>query len=87
MMVSAEPDTESNVKAAIQIVIGITVTAVICLVFLYTSAPIFWETRYPDGSYPISWRSGLAFLLFLAVGQLVGGFAMRSVGRPGRRSE
>jgi len=72
MMACADPDTESNVKAAIQIGIGIAVTVVTCLLFLYTSAPIFWETRYPDGSYPISWRSGLAFLLFLAVGQFVG---------------
>jgi len=67
-----EPEAGSNVKAAIQIVIGITVTVGICLVFLYTSVPLFWETRYPDGSYLISWRSGLAFLLFLVVGQFVG---------------
>jgi hypothetical protein len=88
-------DTESNVNAAIQVIIGITVTVVICLLFLYTSLPLFSETRYPDGSYPISWRSGLAFLLFLAVGQFVGFCVARRIGRwvtitlkcPGRRED
>jgi hypothetical protein len=31
-------------------------------VLLCTSFPFFWETRYPDGSYPMTWRSGVVFL-------------------------
>ena len=71
-------------KAVMQIVIGIVVASVISLLFLYTRLSLFWETRYPDGSYPISWRSGLVFLLFLAVGQLVGFYIARRIGRTER---
>ena len=70
-------------KAVIQIIVGIMVTVVICLLFVYTRLSLFWETRYPDGSSPITWRSGLAFLLFLVVGQLVGFFVARRMGRTG----
>ena len=71
-------------RAVIQVVIGIVVTAVISLLFLCTRVSLFWETRYPDGSYPISWRSGLAFLIFLAVGQLVGFYVAQRIDRTGR---
>ena len=69
-------------KALIQIVIGIVVTVVVCLLLLYTRLPLFWETRYPDGSYPVSWRSGLALLVFIAAGQLVGFFVARKMQIP-----
>jgi len=71
------------VKAVIQIIVGIMVTVVICLLFLYTRLSLFWETRYPDGSSPITWRSGLAFLLFVVAGQLVGFFVARRMGGTG----
>lgn len=75
----------TSLKAVVQIVIGITVTGEICLLFLYTRLPLFWEAHYPDGSSPLSWRSGLAFLLFLAIGQLVGFFIARRIGRTVRQ--
>jgi len=68
-------------KATIQSIIGFAVTAIISVLFLYTRFSFFWEIRYPDGSSPITWRSGLAFLLFLTMGQLAGFFIVRRIGK------
>jgi len=72
---------KSKMKATIQIIIGFAVTTIISVLFLYARFSFFWEIRYPDGSSPITWRSGLAFLLFLTMGQLAGFFIVRRIGK------
>lgn len=72
-------------KTVLQVVLGIALTIGVATLFLYTTLPIFWEVRYPDGSYPITWRSGLVFLIVLAVAQLAAFFLVRRRGKPARQ--
>ena len=54
---------------ALQVFFGLICCMAIAGYLIYSSHSFFWETPYPDGSNPITWRSGLLFLLLLAMTQ------------------
>jgi hypothetical protein len=71
-------------RITLQILFGL-VCAAVTVGLIYSSLPIFWETRYPDGSSPITWRSDVALLLLLSLTQWVSSLAFRWIKRYGRR--
>lgn len=64
---------------ALQVLLGLGVCTVVILGLLYSPLSFFWETRYPDGSTPITWRSDVALLLLLSLSQWASFLAFRWV--------
>ena len=58
-------------KTVFQVLLGLALCFFAVLGLMHSSIPFLWETRYPDGSYPITWRSVAVVLLLVAVTQLV----------------
>jgi hypothetical protein len=56
-------------RIALQVLSGLVLCAGVAAWLIYSSRSFFWETRYPDGSNPITWRSDLVLLLLLAITQ------------------
>jgi hypothetical protein len=56
-------------RIALQVLSGLALCTAVAVWLIYSSRSFFWETRYPDGSNPISWRSDLVLLLLLAITQ------------------
>jgi TRAP-type C4-dicarboxylate transport system permease small subunit len=56
-------------KTALAILCGFALCAGVAFWLMYSTVSLSWETEYPDGSIPITWRSGVALLLLLAVTQ------------------
>jgi hypothetical protein len=69
-------------KTIFQVLFGIVLSIVIAVGLTYSRLPFFWEAHYPDGSYPITWRSGLLFVFLLAVTQWIAFLIFRRSGRP-----
>jgi CDP-diglyceride synthetase len=69
-------------KTLLQILFGIVLSVVVAVGATYSRIPFFWETHYPDGSYPITWRSGLLFLVIVAITQWIASLFFRRNGRP-----
>ena len=69
-------------KALLQILFGIILCIVVVVGATYSRLPFFWETHYPDGSYPITWRSGLLFLVLFGVTQWIAFLIFRRNRRP-----
>ena len=69
-------------KTLFQVLLGLVLCIVIAVGLMYSRLPFFWEAHYPDGSYPITWRSGLLFLVLLAVTQWIAFLIFRKSGRP-----
>src|SRR5271157_1515504 len=54
---------------ALQVLCGLVLFMAVAVSLIYSSHSFFWETRYPDGSNPITWRSDVVLLLLLAITQ------------------
>ena len=68
-------------------IVGIGLCSVISMGLIYSKLPLLWEAHYPDGSYPITWRSGLILLALLAVTQWVASVAFKRIGGPKLKSK
>lgn len=66
---------------ALQVLFGLVVCAVAAVGLLYSRLSFFWETRSPDGSSLITWRSDVAFLLVLSASQWASYLIFRRTGR------
>lgn len=58
-------------KSVLQILLGLVLCFFVVFGLMHSNIPLLWEARYPDGSYPITWRSGAVVLGLIAVTQLV----------------
>ena len=58
-------------RIAPQFFTGCLICAAITLLAFYVNPSLPWEPQYPDGSTPITWRSGLLFLALLTIAQLI----------------
>lgn len=56
---------------------GVALCLAIGVSLYYSRFVFFWETSYPDGSYPITWRSDLVLLLLMSVAQGISFLAVR----------
>jgi hypothetical protein len=63
---------------ALQVLCGLVLFMAVAGSLIYSSLSFFWETRYPDGSNPITWRSDVVLLLLLAITQGISFVAFRS---------
>jgi hypothetical protein len=72
-------------KAVLQILLGLALCIVIAVWLIYSSFSFFWESRYPDGSNPITWRSDMVLLLLLAITQGISFLVFRRIRLHGRR--
>jgi hypothetical protein len=71
-------------RIALQVLFGLVVCAAVTAGLIYSTLSFFWETRYPDGSNPITWRSDVALLLLLSLTQWVSSLVFRWFKRYGR---
>jgi hypothetical protein len=69
-------------RIALQVLFGLVGCAAVTAGLIYSSQSFFWETRYPDGSSPITWRSDVALLLLLSLTQWVSALMFRGLKRP-----
>lgn len=61
---------------SLQVFLGLALSAMFAIAWLYLGP--FWEQLSPDGnSYAITWRSDLAFVLLVAVSQLISFWVFR----------
>jgi|SRR5208283_329342 len=67
-------------RIALQVLFGSVLGTAIAVWLMYSRLSFFWETSYPDGSNPITWRSDVMFLLLLAVTQAISFFVFRGLG-------
>jgi len=56
---------------ALQVFSGLALCVAIAVPLTYSSFSFFWETQYPDGSNPITWRSGLLLMGLVAITQWI----------------
>lgn len=56
-------------RVAWKVLLGVLLAMAVGYSILFSSFPLFWESQYVDGSYPITWRSDLVFLLVLAASE------------------
>jgi uncharacterized membrane-anchored protein len=68
-----------------EVLVGVVLCAGVASWLMFSSHSFFWETRYPDGSSPITWRSALVLLVLLALTQAAS-FVIFQRLRPGRPS-
>jgi hypothetical protein len=68
-----------------EVLVGVVLCAGVASWLMFSSHSFFWETRYPDGSSPITWRSDLVLLILLALTQGVS-FVIFQCLRPSRPS-
>jgi len=70
-------------KIVLQIFFGLLLCLPITAWLTYSSVTFFWEhqTAQPH-VYPVTWRSGLVFLLLLAVTQWISLIVFRRIRRP-----
>jgi hypothetical protein len=66
-------------KTVLQIFSGLIVCIAIATWLIYSSVPMFWEHETQSHVYSITWRSGLVFLLILAVTQWVSFLVFRRI--------
>jgi len=61
------------VKALLQVLVGLTLCAVIGYGLIYSSIPLFWEHEEPlqPHVYALTWRSGVMLVLLLAITQAI----------------
>lgn len=70
---------------AVEVLVGVVLCAGVASWLMFSSHSFFWETRYPDGSSPITWRSDLVLLVLLALTQGASFIILQRL-RPGRPS-
>ncbi len=70
-------------RIALQVLFGLVLCMAIAVWSLYSRLSFFWETSYPDGSNPITWRSDVMFLLLLAITQWITFWVFRRFRRRG----
>jgi uncharacterized protein with PQ loop repeat len=70
-------------RVALQVLFGLVLCMATAVWLIYSSHSFFWETQYPDGSNPITWRSRVVFLLLLAITQGISFLAFRRIRRVG----
>ena len=60
-------------RLAVQILAGLTFCIIIAYVLAYSGMPFFWEHEEPLQPYveTITWRSGVALVLLLAITQAI----------------
>jgi hypothetical protein len=72
-------------RIALQVLSGLALCTAVAAWLIYSSRSFFWETRYPDGSNPITWRSDLVLLLLLAITQGISFLVFHQVRGSSRR--
>jgi hypothetical protein len=70
---------------AVEVLVGVVLCAGVASWLMFSPHSFFWETRYPDGSSPITWRSDLVLLVLLALTQGASFIIFQRL-RPGRPS-
>jgi len=65
-------------RIAVQVLFGSFLCMAIAVWLTYSSRSFFWETQYPDGSSPITWRSDVVFLLLMLVTQAISFLVFRT---------
>jgi len=70
-------------KTLFQLFVGLVLCAAIGYMLIYSSIPIFWEHEEPlqPHVYSITWRSGVALVVLLAITQTVSFVLFRRSGR------
>ena len=68
-------------RLLLQILLGTILCIGIVLGLAYSGIPFSWEIQYPDGSYPISWRSDLLLLMIFAASQWIAFLVFRKMCR------
>ena len=68
-------------EIALQVLIGLITCVMIATALIYTRLSFFWEPRYPDGSTPITWRSGVMFVILVAISQFASSAIFKGVRR------
>jgi hypothetical protein len=57
-------------KTALQILLGLTLCAIVIFVVIHSSFPIFWEREGPEPLvYSMTWHSAVMLVVLLAVTQ------------------
>jgi hypothetical protein len=82
-----EPAQEERiVKTVFQVLIGLALCAAVGYVLIYSSLPLFWEDEEPlqPHVYSLTWRSGVALVVLLAITQAISFIVFRLIF--GRRS-
>ncbi len=59
------------------LVLGVAIWLVVCFAWWYSGMGLWWETEYPDGSQPITWRSLSVILGLLVAAQLLSRLVVR----------
>lgn len=73
-------------RTVLQVLFGMLLCVTTAIALTYSRFPFFWETQYPDGSCPISWRSGLVFLVLLGATQWIAFLLFRLLSRLSSKS-
>jgi hypothetical protein len=68
-------------RVAFQVFFGLTLCLALAVILTYSRFSFFWEIQYPDKSNPITWRSGLLFLVLLAVTQWLASLIFRKLAK------
>lgn len=68
---------------ALQVLFGLVGCALLSVGLIYSSLSFIWETRYPDGSSPITWRSDMVLLMLLAFTQWLSSLVFHWIRRTG----
>lgn len=71
-------------RIAVPVLCGLVLCMTIAIGLIYSSIPIFWEREIQPYVYSITWRSGVVFLLLLAVTQWISLLVFRRM-KPGAR--
>ncbi|MGA2273318.1 MAG: hypothetical protein ABSH00_07180 [Bryobacteraceae bacterium] len=64
---------------ALQVIFGVILCMATAVSLFRSSHSFFWETRYPDGSNPITSRSDIALLLLIAITQGISFLTFRRI--------
>jgi hypothetical protein len=72
-------------RIALRVLMGCLLCAAITLCAFCLNPSLPWEPQYPDGSRPITWRSGLLFVVLFAVTQSIA-FWVRQLTKPRPRT-
>jgi hypothetical protein len=67
-------------KTVFQVLFGLALCATIAIWLVYSPLPMFWELEDPQPHvYSITWRSGVALILLLAITQGISFLVFRCI--------